>query len=265
MIVHNFDPVLVDLYLIKIRWYSLAYIFGILGGWWYGKFLIKLQVQSQDQKNYLHSFDDLIGYIIIGIILGGRLGYVIFYNPIFYLNNFLEVFKIWNGGMSFHGGLIGVMFSTYIFSIKNKLNFKIFFDTISTVSPIGIFFGRISNFINSELYGVPTDRPWGVIFPKVDKLSRHPSQIYEALLEGVVLFLLLNYLLRKKMFSHGIVSSVFLIFYGLFRIISENFREPDEHLGYIFLNLSMGSMLSVMMIIFGFLIFYKILVYDKNK
>ena len=139
MIVHNFDPVLVDLYLIKIRWYSLAYIFGILGGWWYGKFLIKLQVQSQDQKNYLHSFDDLIGYIIIGIILGGRLGYVIFYNPIFYLNNFLEVFKIWNGGMSFHGGLIGVMFSTYIFSIKNKLNFKIFFDTISTVSPIGIF------------------------------------------------------------------------------------------------------------------------------
>ena len=265
MIVHNFDPVLVDLYLIKIRWYSLAYIFGILGGWWYGKFLIKLQVQSQDQKNYLHSFDDLIGYIIIGIILGGRLGYVIFYNPIFYLNNFLEVFKIWNGGMSFHGGLIGVMFSAYIFSIKNKLNFKIFFDTISTVSPIGIFFGRISNFINSELYGIPTDKAWGVIFPKVDKLSRHPSQIYEALLEGVVLFLLLNYLLRKKMFPHGIVSSVFLIFYGLFRIISENFREPDEHLGYIFLNLSMGSMLSIMMIIFGFLIFYKILVYDKNK
>ena len=127
----------------------------------------------------------MIGYIIIGVIIGGRLGYVFFYNPFFYFENFLEIFKLWKGGMSFHGGLVGVILSTYIFSISRGLNYKIYFDTISCVAPIGIFLGRIANFINSELYGIPTEKPWGVIFPKIDNLPRHPSQIYEAFLEDL--------------------------------------------------------------------------------
>ena len=198
MMVHNFDPILIDFGIFQIRWYSLAYILGILAGWWYGKILIKKQVDNTNQKIYLKNFDDLIGYIVIGIILGGRLGYVFFYNPIFYFENILEIFKLWKGGMSFHGGLAGVILSIYVFAKRKDLNFKVYFDTISCVAPIGIFFGRIANFINSELYGIPTEKPWGVIFPNIDNIPRHPSQIYEALLEGLILFFILNYLLIKK-------------------------------------------------------------------
>ena len=247
----------------SIRWYSLAYIFGILAGWWYGKILIKKQVDSTNQKIYLKNFDDLIGYIVIGIILGGRLGYVFFYNPIFYFENILEIFKLWKGGMSFHGGLAGVILSIYVFAKRKDLNFKVYFDTISCVAPIGIFFGRIANFINSELYGIPTEKPWGVIFPNIDNIPRHPSQIYEALLEGLILFFILNYLLRKKIFNHGSISFLFLILYGIFRIISEQFRLPDQHIGYIFGNLSMGSVLSIIMIFFGTLFLSK-LFNEKN-
>ncbi len=263
MMVHNFDPILIDFGIFQIRWYSLAYILGILAGWWYGKILIKKQVDSTNQKIYLKNFDDLIGYIVIGIILGGRLGYVFFYNPIFYFENILEIFKLWKGGMSFHGGLVGVILSIYVFAKRKDLNFKIYFDTISCVAPIGIFFGRIANFVNSELYGMPTEKPWGVIFPNIDNIPRHPSQIYEALLEGLILFFILNYLLRKKIFNHGSISFLFLILYGIFRIISEQFRLPDEHIGYIFGNFSMGSVLSIVMIFFGTLFLSK-LFNEKN-
>tara|TARA_B100002051_G_scaffold264165_1_gene288657 strand:+ start:3108 stop:3902 length:795 start_codon:yes stop_codon:yes gene_type:complete len=263
MMVHNFDPILIDFGIFQIRWYSLAYILGILAGWWYGKILIKKQVDSTNQKIYLKNFDDLIGYIVIGIILGGRLGYVFFYNPIFYFENILEIFKLWKGGMSFHGGLAGVILSIYVFAKRKDLNFKVYFDTISCVAPIGIFFGRIANFINSELYGIPTEKPWGVIFPNIDNIPRHPSQIYEALLEGLILFFILNYLLRKKIFNHGSISFLFLILYGIFRIISEQFRLPDQHIGYIFGNLSMGSVLSIIMIFFGTLFLSK-LFNEKN-
>ena len=191
MIVHNFDPVLIDFGILQIRWYGLAYVFGILVGWWYGRIVIKKQVPNINQKNYIEGFDDLIGYIIIGVILGGRLGYIFFYNPAFYFENVLEIFKLWEGGMSFHGGLVGVILSTYIYGKLRNLNYKIYFDTISCVAPIGIFLGRIANFINGELYGIPTEKPWGVIFPKIDNILRHPSQIYEALLEGLVLFIIL--------------------------------------------------------------------------
>ncbi len=261
--VHNFDPILIDFGIFQIRWYSLAYILGILAGWWYGKILIKKQVDTTNQKIYLKNFDDLIGYIVIGIILGGRLGYVFFYNPIFYFENILEIFKLWKGGMSFHGGLAGVILSIYVFAKRKDLNFKVYFDTISCVAPIGIFFGRIANFINSELYGIPTEKPWGVIFPNIDNIPRHPSQIYEALLEGLILFFILNYLLRKKIFNHGSISFLFLILYGIFRIISEQFRLPDQHIGYIFGNLSMGSVLSIIMIFFGTLFLSK-LFNEKN-
>ena len=263
MMVHNFDPILIDFGIFQIRWYSLAYILGILAGWWYGKILIKKQVDSTNQKIYLKNFDDLIGYIVIGIILGGRLGYVFFYNPIFYFENILEIFKLWKGGMSFHGGLAGVILSIYVFAKRKDLNFKVYFDTISCVAPIGIFFGRIANFVNSELYGMPTEKPWGVIFPNIDNIPRHPSQIYEALLEGLILFFILNYLLRKKIFNHGSISFLFLILYGIFRIISEQFRLPDQHIGYIFGNLSMGSVLSIIMIFFGTLFLSK-LFNEKN-
>ena len=265
MIVHNFDPVLLDFGIIQIRWYSLAYIFGILLGWWYGKSIIKKQISDTSQKKYLVNFDDLVGYIIIGVIVGGRLGYVFFYNPSFYLENTLEIFKLWKGGMSFHGGLIGVMISIYIFSKFKDLNFRIYFDTVSCVAPLGIFLGRVANFINGELYGIKTDKTWGVIFPKVDNSPRHPSQIYEALLEGVILFFILKFLIGKKFLNHGAVSLIFLVMYGVFRIISEQFRQPDEHIGYIFGYLSVGSFLSIIMIILGIFFLLKSISYEKNK
>ncbi len=264
MIIHNFDPVLIDFGFIQIRWYSLAYIFGILLGWWYGKSIIKSQVKDNQQKKYIESFDDLIGYIIIGIILGGRLGYILFYNPIFYFENLLEIVKIWKGGMSFHGGLIGVILSIFVFSKNKNLNFRIYFDTIACVAPIGIFFGRTANFINGELYGKPTQMMWGTVFPQVDNIPRHPSQIYEAFLEGILLFILLNIYLRKKNLGHGSVSLLFLILYGIFRLISEQFRQPDEHLGYIYGFLSMGSLLSCIMILLGSFFLLKFIRNEKN-
>ena len=263
--VHNFDPVLIDLGIIKIHWYSLAYVFGILIGWWYGRLIITKKIHGSDQENYLKNFDDLVSYIIIGVIVGGRLGYVIFYNLTFFLNQPIEIFKLWEGGMSFHGGLIGVILSTYIFSKVKKLNYKIYFDIICCAAPIGIFLGRIANFINSELYGTPTDKPWGIIFPEIDNLNRHPSQLYEAFLEGIVLFVLINFLFLKKNFNYGLISFLFLIFYGIFRIVSEFFREPDKHIGYIFDFISLGSLLSVGMMIFAIIFILKINLNGQNK
>ena len=263
--VHNFDPIFIDFGIIQIRWYSLAYILGILTGWWYGKKLIKIQIEGNKQIDYLKNFDDLIGYIIIGIIVGGRLGYILFYNFSFYITNPFEIFKVWNGGMSFHGGLLGVIITTYIFSNIKNLNFKIYFDTISCVAPIGIFLGRIANFINGELYGLPTEKPWGIIFPKIDNLARHPSQLYEAVLEGIILFLILNFFLLKKIFNGGKISFLFLILYGIFRILSEQFRQPDEHIGYLMGYLSVGSILSIGMILFGILFLLKSNPNEKNK
>ncbi len=265
MIVHNLDPVFLDFGIIQIRWYSLAYIFGILIGWLYGKKIIAKQVTQNNNKIYLSKYDDLITYIIVGVIVGGRIGYVLFYNFNFYIENIFEIFKIWKGGMSFHGGLVGVAISILIFSKKNNLDYIIYFDTVSAVAPIGLFFGRISNFINGELYGTPTLKPWGVIFPKIDSVSRHPSQIYEALLEGLALFTILNLLIFLRRNSLGFISCIFLILYGLFRIVCESFREPDNHLGYVWGGYTMGTLLSMIMILFGLLFFLKIKYANKNK
>ena len=250
MIINNFDPVAVQIFSLEIRWYSLAYIFGIIFAWIYCK---KILINDQ---NYSKLFDDLISYIIIGIILGGRLGYVLFYNAKYYLNNLIEIPMIWQGGMSFHGGLIGVLFATIIFSNKHNVNKYIFLDLIAVSAPIGIFLGRISNFINSELYGRETDVFWSVVFAKVDNVGRHPSQIYEAFLEGLILFIIMflftkkNYLLRP-----GLISSLFLIFYSLFRFAVEFYRVPDEQIGFIFLNLTMGQIISLIFFCFGFYLF----------
>ena len=252
MFTNNFDPVAFQIFSLEIRWYSLSYIFGIILGWLYcKKFLIK------DEK-ILNLLDDFITYLIIGIIIGGRLGYIIFYNPIYYSKNLIEIFMIWNGGMSFHGGVLGTIIATYIFGKKNNINYYIFLDLIAMSAPIGIFLGRISNFINSELYGRQTDIFWAVIFKKIDNLSRHPSQIYEAFFEGIILFILLNFVFKKYFFkSPGIISSIFIIFYSLFRFLIEFTREPDAQLGFIFLNFTLGQIISIIFFIAGLSLFYK--------
>ena len=250
MFINNFDPVALEIFSLEIRWYSLAYIFGILFGWVLSK---KLFIQNIEIKN---KFDDYLTYLIIGIILGGRFGYIFIYNFNFYLNNPLDIFKIWQGGMSFHGGLIGVILASIIFARKNNQNAFLYMDIVAIVAPIGIFFGRIANFINSELYGTVTNVSWAVTFTQVDNLPRHPSQLYEALLEGVVLFLILIYFRNKFSNKPGVISGVFLIFYSIFRFFVEFFRVPDEQFGYIVLNLSMGQVLSFIFILSGVVLFY---------
>ncbi len=258
MYIHNLNPIIFDFGILSLRWYSLAYLIGIIFGWWYGKKILLLIKKKVEAKFDLNLFDDFITYIIISIIIGGRLGYALFYNFSYFLKNPIDIFFIWNGGMSFHGGLIGVIVATIIFSIKNKFDKLILLDVVSCVAPIGIFFGRLANFINGELYGKPTDLPWAIIFPLVDSQGRHPSQIYEALLEGFVLFLILNFIIKKISYRKGECSSLFLIFYSLFRIISEFYREPDLHMGYIYSYLSMGSLLSLVMFGLGIIMYFKI-------
>ena len=257
MYIHNLNPILFDFGFFAVRWYSLAYIFGILIGWWLGRKIILEKFYSVNFKFDIKQFDDLITYLIVSLIIGGRLGYVIFYNFQFYLSNPLQIFKIWEGGMSFHGALIGIVIGTYIFSIKKNIKLLFLLDIIACVSPIGIFFGRIANFINSELVGKITNVYWGVIFPKIDSMTRHPSQLYEAFLEGMILFFIMKFLLSKHNYKIGTCSSFFLIFYGMFRIFSEFFRQPDIQVGYIFGTISMGMLLSAIMILSGFILYLK--------
>ena len=254
MYIHNLDPVLLDFGLIVIRRYSLAYIFGIVIGWWFGKKIIIHLLKNTNLKFKLDDFDDLISYLIISIIVGGRIGYVIFYNFNYYILNPLEIIKVWEGGMSFHGALIGIVIGTYLFSKKKSISMFFILDIIACVAPVGIFLGRIANFINSELIGKVTSVSWGVIFPLVDTLPRHPSQLYEAMLEGVTLFLILNILIFKRKYKVGSSSYLFLIYYGFFRILSEIFREPDAQIGYVFSFFSMGTILSFFMILSGLVI-----------
>ena len=251
MFINNFDPIAFQIMSFEIRWYSLAYILGIVVGWILCK---KIFIKSSDISE---KFDDYITYLIIGVILGGRIGYIIFYNFSYYLDNIFDIFKIWQGGMSFHGGLLGVIASSYIFAKKNNQNPFLYLDQVSLVAPIGIFFGRLANFINSELYGKTTDVPWSVIFIKVDNLSRHPSQLYEAILEGIILFLILNYFMNKDYLKKpGLISGLFLIYYSLFRFFIEFLRVPDQQIGYLFLNLTMGQIISLVFVSIGITLFY---------
>ena len=250
MFINNFDPVAIDILSFEIRWYSLAYIVGILLGWYLAK---KTFIESEIKDK----FDDYMTYVIIGLILGGRLGYVVIYNLYYYLDNFLDIFKIWHGGMSFHGAVIGIITASIIFSKKHNDNAFNYLDVIAIVSPIGIFFGRIANFINSELYGLETSVPWAVQFMQIDNLYRHPSQIYEAILEGIFLFLILVYFWSKDYVkTPGKLSALFLIFYSIFRFLIEYFREPDEQLGYLFLNHTMGHLLSFLFLIIGLSLYF---------
>ena len=249
MFINNFDPVAFEFLTFEIRWYSLSYIAGIILAWIYiKKFILK-------ETEYSKYIDDLISYVIIGVIIGGRLGYVIFYNFEYYISNPLEILMIWTGGMSFHGGVLGVIISTYLFCKKNKLSTFYFLDLISLSAPIGIFLGRIANFINSELYGTRTDFFLAVIFEKVDTVSRHPSQLYEAFFEGIILFILLNFIYKKYInYKPGVLSALFLIFYSVFRFIIEFTREPDDHIGLVFMELSQGQVMSILFFVVGLII-----------
>ncbi len=252
MFINNFDPVAIQIFSLEIRWYSIAYILGILLGWYLSK---KIFISDENLKE---KFDDFITYLILGIIIGGRLGYVFFYNPNYYFNNFFDIFKIWHGGMSFHGGVLGIVVMAIWFAKKNNHDFFKYLDIVAIVAPIGIFFGRIANFINSELYGVETNLPWAVKFVRIDNLNRHPSQLYEALLEGVILFIILVYFRNKgALKTPGFISSLFLIFYSIFRFIVEFFRVPDEHLGYLIYNFTIGQLISFIFLTFGIYLFIK--------
>tara|TARA_B100001093_G_scaffold142019_1_gene134518 strand:- start:305 stop:1087 length:783 start_codon:yes stop_codon:yes gene_type:complete len=251
MFINNFDPVALQIFSIEIRWYSLSYIFGIVIGWFISK---KFFISNNQLRE---KFDDYITYLIIGIIVGGRLGYILFYNLNYYSDNLLDIFKIWQGGMSFHGGLIGVVVVSIWFAKKNNQNPLNYLDIVSLVAPIGIFFGRMANFINSELYGIETNLPWAVKFIKIDNLYRHPSQLYEAFFEGIVLFLILIYFKNKVLMKNpGSISGLFLIFYSIFRFVIEFLRVPDEQLGYLFFNLSMGQILSFIFLLIGIYLFF---------
>ena len=258
MFINNFDPVAIQIFSIEIRWYSLAYIIGILLGWILSKRFFISNVELKEK------FDDFLTFVILGIIIGGRLGYVILYNPNYYLDNLIDIFKIWEGGMSFHGGLIGVVLASIYFAKKNNQNFFIYLDVISIVAPIGIFFGRIANFINSELYGAETNLPWAVQFIKIDNLYRHPTQLYEAIFEGLILFLILIYLRKKGLMKiTGLMSGIFLICYSIFRFIIEFLRVPDEQIGYLLFNLTMGQIISCIFFLIG--IYLTIVRYENKK
>ena len=251
MFINNFDPVAFQIMSFEIRWYSLAYIAGIIIGWLLCK---KILIQKSDINE---KFDDYITYLVIGMIIGGRLGYIIFYNFSYYINNFFDIFKVWEGGMSFHGGLIGIIVASILFSKKHNQDSFLYMDLVSLVAPIGIFFGRLANFINSELYGTPTDIPWAVTFIQVDNLSRHPSQLYEAILEGIILFIILMYFKNKDYLKKpGLISGLFLIFYSIFRFFIEFVRVPDEQLGHLIFKLSMGQIISLIFFVIGIILFY---------
>ena len=239
------DPILVSFGPIVIRWYALAYVAGLLGGWRYMVYL----AQKAPTPVGVREVDDFLLWATLGVVLGGRLGQVLFYDPAFYVANPAEIFKVWKGGMSFHGGILGVAVAGLIFVRQRGLSAPVFADILSCVAPIGLFFGRIANFINGELWGRPTDVPWAMVFPRGGPVPRHPSQLYEAALEGLALFIIANLLWRSEIIRNrpGIAAGAFIGGYGLFRSLAEFTREPDGWIG----PLTSGQALSVPMVLIG--------------
>ena len=250
----DIDPVIVSVGPVSIYWYSLAYVFGIMFGWFYSNKLVEKFDVGISKKNV----EDLVTWAIIGIIAGGRLGYVLFYNPIKYLDQPLDILKTYEGGMSFHGALVGLTIAIYLFSRKYKLSALSLADVISVVAPVGLFLGRIGNFINGELYGRVTDVPWAVIFPDSDMLPRHPSQLYEAIGEGLILFIvmIISVFYFKTLINRGKTLGVFLIFYSTCRMFIETFRAPDSHIGFIWSDYTLGQLLSLPMLLLGLYLIY---------
>ena len=269
----NINPIAVDLGLVSIHWYGISYIISIV----LGSFILKIIDQKYRVVGfYSKDIEILISYIIIAIIIGGRLGYVIFYTPNIIVNNFLEIFKVWNGGMSFHGGLIGVIISIWMYSLQYNKKFLLLTDLVACVAPIGCFIGRMANFINGELYGRITNVSWAVIFPIYDYQPRHPSQIYEAIFEGIILFIIMivalhikNYIASQdnteKIYYHnnGLLSGIFLVFYSIFRSTIEFVREPDSHIGYFYYSFTLGQILCIPMIILGIILIVNVSIKRK--
>lgn len=239
-----------------IRWYALSYLAGLLGGWFYGCYLADL---DRDRRPNHEDIDNVMPLLVMGVILGGRLGYVLFYNFSYYMQNPVNIPFIWEGGMSFHGGLLGVAVALLVYARRHKFSVLALGDILSAVAPIGLFFGRIANFINGELFGRVTSVSWAVIFPYGGILPRHPSQIYEALLEGACLFVVLWFAAHRPEVrrTHGLLSGIFIAGYGISRFIVEYYREPDVQVGLLFQHFSLGQLLSLPMIFAGaFLICY---------
>ncbi len=243
------DPVLVHLGPLAIRWYALAYIAGLIIGW---RYLIQMARRPGSQIGE-HDADDFLLWATLGVVLGGRLGYILFYQPSLYAAHPARIFEVWQGGMSFHGGLLGVLAALVLFSYRRKLNLLALADMVARVAPIGLFFGRIANFINGELWGRPSEAPWAMVFPTGGPVPRHPSQLYEAGLEGAVLFLVLWLVGRTTRLPEqtGRMAGVFLIGYAAARIVSEFFREPDTFLGFLWFGATMGQLLSIPMAALG--------------
>ena len=245
------DPVLFAIGPFAIRWYALAYIAGIILGWRYGLRL----AAAPGSRVSPQAVDDFLIWVTLGIVLGGRLGYVLFYKPDYYLFNPTEILAVWHGGMSFHGGMTGVALAILLFCWKRGIDWRHISDIAAQCTPFGLFFGRIANFINSELWGRPADDsvPWAVVFPNGGPMPRHPSQLYEALLEGIVLFIVLWWVANKVPAAKrpGFVTGTFLVGYGIARIIAEFYREPDAFLGYLIGGATMGQLLSIPMVLVG--------------
>ena len=243
------DPVLVEIGPFALRWYALAYIAGIVLGWR----LVRRLVQRPGWQVTPEAIDDLVFYVTLGVILGGRIGYILFYQPSQYLTHPLDILAVWRGGMSFHGGLIGVLAATFLFARSRGLAFFEVTDALAVATPIGLFLGRLANFVNAELWGRATDVPWAVVFPTAGPLPRHPSQLYEAALEGVALFAVMLWFARRPYHreDRGRLSGIFLIGYALARLAVEFFREPDVQIGYLLGGVTMGQLLSLPMLAFG--------------
>lgn len=249
MIFPNINPIILSVGPLSITWYSLAYVGGIIAGWAYAAKIVREFKVGITKKE----LDDFVTWAILGIIIGGRLGYVLLYDPSKYFGDPISILKTYEGGMSFHGGILGLAISSYYFCQKHKINLLTFSDVLVVVAPIGLFFGRMANFINAELYGRVTTMPWGVIFPNSDLQARHPSQLYEALFEGLILFIVLTCATfkYKTIKIPGLNSGIFLVLYSLFRIAIETLREPDFHIGFLLNYLTMGQILSLPMLILG--------------
>jgi phosphatidylglycerol---prolipoprotein diacylglyceryl transferase len=247
------DPVLIHLGPLAVRWYALAYIFGIIAGWFYARAIIRSErLWGGPAPFTVVDFDDFVVWITLGIILGGRTGYVLFYNFPHFAEHPLQILELWNGGMSFHGGVLGCIVAIVLFALHRRISMLSLGDVTTAVAPIGLFLGRIANFINGELWGRPTDLPWAMIFPNGGPVPRHPSQLYEAALEGVVLFLVLGLLVRAGWLQRpGVVTGAFAVGYGVARIFCEFFREPDVQLGFLWDGLTMGMLLCIPLILAG--------------
>jgi phosphatidylglycerol---prolipoprotein diacylglyceryl transferase len=248
-----FDPVLVHLGPLAIRWYALAYIFGILLGWYYARVLIRNDsLWGGKAPMTLVDFDDFVLWVTLGIILGGRIGYVLFYNLPHFAAHPVEIFELWNGGMSFHGGFTGCVVAVVLFAKKRHIPVFSLGDVTCAVGPIGLFLGRLANFINGELWGRAADVPWAMVFPGGGPVARHPSQLYEAALEGLLLFAVLEVLIRRGALRYpGLIVGSFAVVYALARSTSEFFREPDAQLGFLWGGLTMGMLLSIPLFLFG--------------